>query len=358
MTRAVEARISASAIRHNLDQVKRAAPGASVMAMVKANGYGHGLERVAQTLDRADAFGVACLEEAEQIRAAGITKPVVLLGGFFSPDELDRASQLDLDLAVHHVDQLQVLEQRRLSKPVRVWLKIDSGMHRLGIAANQVSDVWRRLEACANVARPLRAMSHFASADEPDNQQTRQQIQLFDSSVAQFKVEKSLANSAAILAFPESHHEWVRPGLMLYGASPFADRTASQLGLQPAMTLSAPVMVVNQARKGDAIGYGGAYICPRDMPIGIIAIGYGDGYPRHAKTGTPVLLNGDRVPLVGRVSMDSIFVDLSGCPSVRSGDRATLWGKGLPIEEIARFSDTIPYELMCKLTSRVRFYYQ
>lgn len=357
MSRAVEARIDTQAIRHNLEQVRSRAPRSKVMAIIKANGYGHGMLEVARALETVQAFGVACLEEGEALRAAGFNQKIVLLGGFFSSEELQGAAKLGLDVTLHHVDQIAVLEALRLVRPVGVWLKIDSGMHRLGIAPDQAVAAWERLKRCPNVAASPRLMSHFASADEPDSDQTRQQMATFDRAISGLEGEQSLANSAGLIAFPEAQREWVRPGLMLYGASPFADRSAADLGLRSAMTLSAPVMAVNRFRRGDAIGYGAAFRCPEDMPIGVIAIGYGDGYPRHAAPGTPVLVKGRRVPLLGRVSMDSIFVDLRAAADVVVGDRATLWGAGLPVEEIAKFSATIPYELTCKITARVKYIY-
>jgi alanine racemase len=228
-------------------------------------------------------------------------------------------------------------------------------MHRLGVKPEQVADLRGRLSRCASVRQPVGLFTHFASADEPDSDQTRDQLAQFERATAGLAGERSIANSAAILVWPESHSDWVRPGIMLYGVSPFAERTAAAFDLQPAMTLTSRLIAVNHYRKGDAIGYGASWRCPEDMPVGVVAIGYGDGYPRHAVSGTPVLLNNCRVPLVGRVSMDSISVDLRSQPDAAAGDPVVLWGRGLPVEEIATHAGTIPYELLCRLTTRVRF---
>ncbi len=355
MTRAAEARIKLSALQSNLQRVKSLAPQSRVMAIIKANGYGHGMLRVAHSLVSADAFGVACLEEALSLRDAGVTQPILLLEGFYDVPQLELISRHELAIVVHQAFQVDMLEKTPIPNPVHVWLKIDTGMHRLGFAPRQVQQVYQRLQTCRNVARPLRLMSHFAESDDRSADITRSQFDSFNDTVAEFQGERSIANSAAIIAFPQSHVDWVRPGIMLYGISPFTDTTGKDEGLQTVMTLTSRLIALNYFKKGDRIGYGGVWTCPEDMPVGVIAIGYGDGYPRGVSSDTPVLINGQRLPIVGRVSMDMITVDLRNMPDARAGDIVTLWGDGLPVEEIARRAGTIPYELVCRVTQRVRF---
>jgi alanine racemase len=323
------------------------------MAVIKANGYGHGQVRVARALDTADAFAVACIEEALPLREAGVHKPILLLEGFFEDSELPLCSRLDLAVAVHDLSQVEMLERSRLERPLTVWLKIDTGMHRLGIAPEQAVTTWQRLRACPAVAPAIRLMSHLARADERDADYTLQQLQVFKELCQQLPGERSLANSAGVLGWPQTHGDWVRPGLLLYGVSPFTDTLAEAEGLQPVMTLSSRLIAVKRLRRGDPVGYGGTWICPEDMDVGMAAVGYADGYPRHAPAGTPVLVNGRRAGLVGRVSMDMLSIDLRRQPDVRPGDPVVLWGQGLPIEIIARAAGTIPYTLLCGVSARV-----
>ena len=344
--------INLTALRHNLQRVRQAAPGCRVMAAVKANGYGHGLVRVANALNDSDGFGVACINEALQLRSAGISAPITLLEGFFHADELPLIEQHQLDLLLHHPDQIAVLEQTTFQQPVRVWLKIDTGMHRLGVPPENVSSLWQRLEQHPRL-QALGQMTHLACADEPDHPATLMQLERFRRATEGLPGERAIANSAGILGWPDSHGDWVRPGIMLYGVSPFVGGRAAEHDLKPVMTLSSELIAVNTLKKDDAVGYGGTWTCPEDMPVGVVAIGYGDGYPRHAGNGTPVLVNGRRVPLVGRVSMDMICVDLRSQPDARIGDPVVLWGEGLPVEEIAEAAGTIAYELLCGITPRV-----
>ncbi len=353
MTRPAQAILDLPALARNLKRVRELAPGRGVMAVIKANGYGHGMIKVAHALRETDAYAVACLDEALILREAGIHHPIVLLEGFFSAREFPAILHHNLSAVIHHQEQLRMLETDPPSAPLPVWLKIDSGMHRIGIAPDQVADAYRRLKALPTVE--LKGlMTHLASADERDDPTTTRQLADFEQVVASYPEPKSIANSAGILAWPRSHGDWVRPGLMLYGASPFADRVGQDHGLQPALSLHSQLMAVNTFKRGDRVGYGGEWQCPEDMAVGVVAIGYGDGYPRHAKTGTPVLVNGRRVPLIGRVSMDMICVDLRSQPRARIGDAVCLWGAQLPVEEIAQCAGTIPYELLCRVTSRVR----
>jgi alanine racemase len=351
--RRTEVCLDLEALRHNLQQLRKAAPASRVMAAIKANGYGHGLERVARTLSDVDALGVACLEEAVKLREAGITTPITLLEGFFHADELPLICLHDLDVVVHHTQQITILEQQPLSAPLRVWLKVDSGMHRLGIPAEETTVEWQRLAAITSV-EPVGLMTHLANADDLADACTERQLRVFRLACDGLPGERTIANSAGLLGWPQSHAEWNRPGIALYGVSPFIGSSAAQHGLRPVMTLRSELIAVNHLKRGDAVGYGGSWCCPEDMAVGVVAVGYGDGYPRHAASGTPVLLNGRRVPLVGRVSMDMISVDLRGQPGACIGDEVVLWGEGLPVEEIAEHATTIPYELLCGVTGRVR----
>lgn len=345
--------IDLSALRHNLIQVRKAAPGCRVMAAVKADAYGHGLVRATQALADADGFGVAAIEEALQLRQADIEAPITLLEGFFHADEFPLIDQHRLDLVLHQPWQIEALEQARFSQPVRVWLKLDTGMHRLGFAAEQAAEWWQRLQAHPSLI-PLGQMTHLACADEPGSEATLQQLDLFAEATHELGGEKSVANSAGILGWPESHADLLRPGIMLYGASPFLKGRAAQHNLRPVMTFSSQLIAIEQHKQGEAIGYGATWRCPETMPVGVVAVGYGDGYPRHAPSGTPVLVNDTVVPLIGRVSMDMITVDLRRQPEARVGDPVVLWGEGLPAEEVAEHAGTITYELFSGVTSRVR----
>lgn len=354
--RPAQARIDLQALQHNFRRVRALAPDSKVMAIIKANAYGHGLVQVAQALSGADAFGVVCIEEAISLREAGIGRRIVLLEGLFGEDDLALIHGYQLDVVIHHASQLEILERSQLLQPLHVWLKIDSGMHRLGFAADQVMAVSERLKKLPMLGS-LGYMSHFACADEPQNSATQIQLERFNEVCADLAGERSLANSAAVLAWPATHYDWVRPGIMLYGSSPFPEKSAAELELQPVMTLASSLIAVNLHRKGDAIGYGGDWTCPADMPVGVAAIGYGDGYPRHAPAGTPLLVNGKRTPLIGRVSMDMICIDLRLLPDAKVGDEVILWGAGLAVDEVAQQAGTIAYELLCGVASRVHFSY-
>ena len=349
------AEINTQALRNNLQQVRNAAPERSVMAVIKADAYGHGLVSVARALEQADGFAVACLAEAQQLRDAGIQKPLLLLQGVQNAAELEQAQQLELELVVHRSGQIGLLEQAASTAPIKVWLKVDTGMHRLGVTPREADDCWQRLLACRSVDAPPRLMTHLANADNVDDQTTQRQVNRFYDLPMAAAAECSIANSAGILAWPTSHADWVRPGIMLYGVSPFPNGEAALSGLQPVMTLTSQLIAVKTLLKGATVGYSGIWECPEDMPVGIVAIGYGDGYPRHAVSGTPVLVNGQRVPLIGRVSMDMLCVDLRTVPEAHVGDYVTLWGEGLAVEEVARYAGTIGYELLCQLTGRVVF---
>ena len=354
--RPAKARINLQALQHNFNRVRAAAPDSKVMVIIKANAYGHGLVPVAQALNAADAFGVACMEEAISLREAGFDRRILLLEGLFGADDLALIHGYRLDVVVHHASQLEILERNRLAQPLDVWLKIDTGMHRLGFAPLQVAAVCERLRKLPQLGS-LRYLSHFACADEPQSPVTTLQLECFRETCTDLQGERSLANSAAVLAWPASHCDWVRPGIMLYGSSPFPDRSAQSLDLQPVMTLATRLIAVNPHNRGDAVGYGGDWTCPQDMPVGVAALGYGDGYPRHAPAGMPLLVNGKRCALIGRVSMDMICVDLRTQPEAQVGDEVILWGEGLPVDEVAQQAGTIAYELLCGVGSRVHFSY-
>jgi len=354
VSRATSATIHAGALRHNLRRLRELAPGARVMAVVKADGYGHGLERVAHALADADAFGVACIADGQRLRAAGVKRRIVVLSGIDEAADIAEMHRLDLESAIHHVAQIDWLAADRDARPLRVWLKLDSGMHRLGFAPADARAAWARLRELPNVDPAIGLMTHFANSDVFDDAQTATQIAVFESVLADVPGERTLSNSAAVLGWPQARGQWIRPGGLLYGISVVAGKSAAGFGFQPAMTLSSKLVAINRVARGEPVGYAATWTCPEDMDIGVVQIGYGDGYPRSAAPGTPVLVNGTRAPIVGRVSMDLITIDLRGVPAARIGDRVVLWGEGLPVEEIAAHAGTIGYELTCGMTRRVR----
>ena len=353
MRRVARATVDTAALQHNLAEVRRRAPGARVMAVIKANAYGHGLVGCARALRQADALAVARVEEAVALRQAGLENPVVLLEGVLDADQLPLASALGLEIVVHSPEQLAMLEAAELERPVQAWLKLDTGMNRLGFPPEAARVVTARLAACGSVRSGLRLMTHLACADERDQEVTNKQLRRFADAVSDLPGERSVANSAALLWRSDSHAEWVRPGLMLYGASPFSDQSGADLGLRPAMELMSTVIALREVRRGDRVGYGGVWTAREDSRLAILGIGYGDGYPRHLGSGAPVLVHGRRAPLAGRISMDMIAVDITRIPGVRVGDEVSLWGAGLPVEELAQMAGTIPYELLCGVTQRV-----
>lgn len=356
-TLAATAKINLAALRHNFEQIKLKVPNSQITSIVKANGYGHGAVPVALALESlSDNFGVARIEEALELRRAGISKPILLLEGFYADSDLPILQANNLHTALHCEEQLIALEQATLASPIHVWLKIDTGMHRLGVRPEDLNGFVDRLHACPNVAKPLRFISHFGCADELDNPITMQQITLF-TQLAEPGCERSIAASSGILAWPDSHLEWVRPGIILYGVSPFEAQSATSMNFEPVMTLTSQLIAVRDIKAGESVGYGATWTALRDTKVGVIAMGYGDGYPRTAPNGTPVLINGRKTPLVGRVSMDMLTVDLGKDSQDKVGDEAILWGDGLPAEEVAHHIGTIAYELVTKLTGRVVLLY-
>ena len=357
-TQAATAHVDLAALQFNLAKVRELAPSSQIMAVVKANSYGHGLHAVSKAVSvEADAFGVARIEEALQLRANGIVKPILLLEGFYSAQDLPVITTNRIQTVVHCIEQLEALEQVQLDSPISVWLKVDTGMHRLGIRPEQFAEFVTRLKRCPNVADDLRFISHFACADERNNDSAPRQLALFKQLTKQEIGECSIAASAGLLALPDSHLDWVRPGIIMYGVSPFADKTAGQMGLKPVMTLTSRLIAIRDVKQGEPIGYGGTWASPCDTKIGIVAIGYGDGYPRTAPNGTPVLVNGRQLPLVGRVCMDMLSVDLGPEAKDCVGDEVILWGASLPVETVAHHIGTSGYELVTKLTSRIAMVY-
>ncbi len=354
MIPAAYAEINLAAARHNLEKVRQIAPKSKIMAVVKANAYGHGLIRIASALEDADAFAVARLDEGIRLRQAGIKQRIVILQGFTNAEELRQIVDYGLEPVIHNPEQVGLLENHLNSGVVTVWLKIDTGMNRLGFKSNQVNQIYERLNRLTTINQPINLMTHLASADEKANSFTHQQVNLFENAIAGYQGQRSIGNSAGILGWKEAISDWVRPGIMLYGISPFPDTTGGDLGLQPVMSLHSKLIAVKLVNRGETVGYANSWRCERDTLLGVVAIGYGDGYPRYAKPGTPVLVNGKRVPLIGRVSMDMVTVDLANQPDAKPGDRVTLWGNSLPVEEIAVYANTIPYTLVCGVTQRVQ----
>lgn len=349
MPRPIQARIDLSALEHNLRLVRRTT-AARIMAVIKANAYGHGLLRTASALDAAEGFALLDVHDAVRLREMGFRQNILLLEGYFSADDLSLMATHDLACVVHSPQQIAMLDAYPRREGLQVWLKVNSGMNRLGFAPQDVPAAMDKLKAHAAV-RDVTLMTHFASADETPG--VAGQFERFREIAAPYRVPRSLANSAALLRYPQTHGDWVRPGIMLYGASPFEETSAQQLGLRPVMTLTSEIIAVRELRAGACIGYGASFCAESAMRIGVVACGYADGYPRHAPTGTPVLVEGQRTRALGRVSMDMLCVDLSALPDAKVGSSVTLWGDGLPVEEVARAAGTISYELLCALTARV-----
>lgn len=352
MSRPTFMTIDLGALRHNLQRVKELAPKSAIIAMVKANGYGHGIVRVAKSLEKAEALGVASLEEGLILREAGITQPIVLMEGLFYPEEIFEAARAKFSLVVHHLPHVEMLEKAKVDTPFPIWLKINTGMHRLGIDPQDLMQVYQRLQKADSVKKPIGLMTHFAEADMVESPATNQQLKLFAETTQNLSGPRSLSNSAGILAWPAAHADWVRPGLMLYGASPFAGKTGLDYQLEPVMTLWSRLIAIVNVKKGGKVGYGGYWEAPEDMLVGVVGVGYGDGYPQFADNGTPILVNDVQCQLIGRVSMDMLAVDLRNQPQAKIGDIVKLWGKGLAVEHVAKFSKTSAYEILTRMTPR------
>ena len=351
----VIAEISKSALRHNVSVVRRLAPNTKILAMIKANGYGHDAIKVAQCLAAdVDAFGVARINEALELSKAGIQAQIVLMEGCFSQAELELAAQQNYQIVIQNQVQLDVLLTSNLPNKIKIWIKIDTGMHRVGFSPEQLDSIFNHLEQSNNVDPDITTLTHFAHADNKAKKENIQQFNLFQQQTKLLACQRSMANSAAIMTNDAAHFDWVRPGIMLYGSSPVTNSVASDYDLKPVMTLKSKVIALNAIKQGDAVGYGGIWQAKQDTNIAVVAMGYGDGYPRHAENGTPVLINGKMYPLVGRVSMDMITVDVGNDNEVSLWDTVTLWGEGLPAEIVAEHAETISYELFCNIANRVK----
>ena len=361
MARPAVAHIHLDAFRHNY-QVAKQSHGGKALAVIKANAYGHGAVQCAKAIEsEADGFAVATIEEALQLREAGIKAPILLLEGFFEAAELPLIVAQDLWFIVHHVWQIEVLLTAILEKPVQVWLKMDSGMHRIGLSPAEYTAAYMRLSAHKNVEKIV-LMSHFANADNLNSPHTQQQIAVFKSVTAGLNAEVSLANSAAILGWQVAAADWSRPGIMLYGANPLNANQANltdadaKKTLRPVMQLSSSIISIRKIAKGESIGYGSTFTAERAITVAVVACGYADGYPRSAATGTPIAVDGNMTRLIGRVSMDMLFVDLTDIPSANIGSHVELWGKQVSANAVATSAGTIAYELFCNV-KRVQFKY-
>ena len=355
--RPARALIDLDALQHNY-QLARRTSGGRALAVVKADAYGHGAVRCAQHLaGKADGFAVACIEEALELREAGISQPILLLEGFFEPAELELIVRHQLWCVVHSHWQIEAIERSHLAAPLTVWLKLDTGMHRVGLEPADYSTAWQRLMASGRVEKIV-LMSHFARADEPDCPRTAEQLTVFQQARAALQAEVSLCNSPALLGWPQvlaqhTPNDWVRPGIMLYGASPFEQPQALADQLKPVMSLTSRIIAVRELPAGEPVGYGSRFVCDRPTRVGVVAMGYADGYPRHAPNGTPVQVDGQRTRLIGRVSMDMLTLDLTDLPGAGLGSEVELWGKQVHASEVAQHADTIAYQLFCNL-KRVR----
>jgi alanine racemase len=350
MPRPIKASFDLSAFGQNLAVARRCAPAARVWAVVKANAYGHSLSRAVRSMAAADGYALLDLAEAVQLRQSGVTKPIMLLEGCFGGQDLAMAMRHGLTVVVHCEEQLAMIERAQPGTPLAVYLKLNSGMNRLGFALENALSAFSRLNACEAVSG-VTLMSHFADADGPTG--IAWQLDALAAATHAISAPRSFANSAATLRHPAAHADWVRPGIMLYGCSPFADQGAEALGLRPVMTLSSEIISVQNIKCGDSVGYGRMFTAVRPMRIGVVACGYADGYPRHAPSGTPVLIDGRKAPTVGRVSMDMLCVDLGDFPGAGIGSPVTLWGRGLSADEVAAGCGTVSYELLCALAARV-----
>ncbi len=351
MPRPISATIHTAALTHNLG-VARAQAGASrIWAVLKANAYGHGLLRAAKALQAADGFAILDFSEAERLREAGVHKPILMLEGFYKAEDIALLFRHRLTPVIHSIEQVEMLEKASFDSKLDVYLKVNSGMNRLGFAVDNVRLAWNALEAHAGIDS-VTLMTHFADAEGEGG--VAAQLQWFNELTQPFEGPRSAANSAALLRFPEeTRGDWVRPGIMLYGCSPLGFKSAAEIGLKPAMTLHSEIIAVQHLQAGEYVGYGRTYQASQEMTLGVVACGYGDGYPRHAPSGTPVLVAGERTRTVGRVSMDKLSVDISDIPEAYVGTPVTLWGEGLSCDEVASAAGTVSYQLLCALSPRV-----
>ncbi len=356
--RPLVARIDLAGLKYNFSQARSAAPNSKNFAVIKADAYGHGAIQCAQALGQADGFAVATVEEAIELRLGKINKPILVLSSFSQADEVELLSHYQLMPVIHNLYQLELLiGSHQVEQSIDCWLKIDTGMNRLGLSRRGFAKVLEKLNDTALI-NPVGVMSHFASSDETQNDFTKQQIKKFNQLTGKLKLPLSLANSCAIMAWPDSHKDWNRPGIMLYGTSSIDHDAASKLGLKPVMQLNSALIAVKMLKKGDGVGYGQAFIADEDMKIGVVACGYADGYPRNMVTGSPIVVCGQQTRILGRVSMDTLSVDLGRIPQAQVGDPVSLWGQELPVREVADAAKTIPYELLTHVSKRVPRVYQ
>ncbi len=353
MSRPTAAKIKLSSLSHNVTFVKSLAPTAKLMAVIKADAYGHGALAVGRTLEKiVDAFAVASLDEAMELRDSEISIPILILEGVFAPEDLKTCSLNAITTVIHNFTQIDWLEQTQFENVLNCWLKVDTGMSRLGIGTESISSSLERLKNVPHVTDDIVLFTHLACADDLNNKFTIDQLELFDSCTKHLTLARSAANSAGILGWPLSHFDWIRPGYMLYGNSPFQEGSENYSKLEPVMTLVSEIIAIRDVSEGGCVGYGCSWTAKRDSKIATVCVGYGDGYPRQAPNGTPVVINGHRAPLAGRVSMDMITVDVTDIPA-GIGDEVILWGDGLSLNEIANRSSTIGYELTARLPKRV-----
>jgi alanine racemase len=357
LARPARLQINSHALLHNVRCVKQYAPGKKIIAMVKANAYGCGLSSVVSVLEgHVDAFGVACMEEAIEFRQLGHRSDCVLFEGVFAPEEVELLVTHRLECVIHHVEQLHWILATPLSTKIKVWVKVNTGMNRLGFFPGEVEDIVTALKSCPWIDEDIGLMTHLASADELNKSSSLLQVKCFDQiALPKGKITRSIANSAAIISLPDSQADVVRPGIMLYGVSPFPNQVGTELGLIPVMRLVSAVMALHHYPPNTPIGYGGIWQSDKPTTIGVVAIGYGDGYPRHVDASAKAWVNGAIVPVVGRVSMDMLTIDLTRCVDVRLGDEVELWGQHIPVESVAQAASTIGYELLCQVTARVRY---
>jgi alanine racemase len=359
MPRPLHAIIHLDAMQHNLARARACAPTARAWAVVKANAYGHGLERGIRGFAQADGLALIETENALRLRELGWVKPILLLEGIFDASDVPLLAEHNINSTVHCLEQIKILEYTQLYRPIDVHLKMNTGMNRLGFRPDEYAAAYKRLRAIPGI-RNITLMTHFANADELQNPRLSiaEQVRRFRVGAEGLEGQRSLSNSGGVLhqaaLSKELHNDWVRPGVMLYGGTPGGGVTAREYGLLPTMTLKSEIIGIQQLQKGDTVGYGSRFEAPGPMTVGVVACGYADGYPRHAEHGTPVLVDGVKTRLVGRVSMDMMTVDLTPIANARVGSKVTLWGDGLPIDEVANGADTIGYELMCALAPRVR----
>jgi alanine racemase len=346
MKRSARAIIDTSALRHNLSRCREVAPNSLAMAVIKADAYGHNMLKTAEALSNANGFAVSCISEALELRQARFIHPILVLQGFQTLQGMKAMAEHRLRAVIHDRYQLELLDSAAPSIKLDVALKLDTGMHRLGFPIEQARTLFERLSKHPNIKPTPWLMTHMACADEPDNAHTQQQIDRFEKYTDGLQAPRSMGNSASILAWPQTHVNWVRPGIMLYGSSPFAHGNARRDGLEAVMTLTAPLVSIHTIPKGESIGYGASWTCPEDTRTGVVACGYADGYPRHAPTGTPVWINGKESRILGRVSMDMIVIDLTAIEA-RIGDSVELWGKHISVDRVAQAAQTISYEILC-----------